>query len=209
MIKVNIFLVNGLNVAIILNDIDIKIYKILKDDIKVNNRKILIDHMQALVNEKAKEVIFGVLEDHGIEGFSGIQFDPKIRDISRQVWKDNYKFIKLYKAELSKFMKNKDIFTVELLGFITILSNYLGYEDNYLYNSKEEYLTQSELIKITGWSRRKVSNTINLLIDNEILFQFPHENDKRKHKYFMNPKLVYQGRLMDQETKAMFEDEEE
>lgn len=165
--------------------------------------------MQALVNEKAKEVIFGVLEDHGIKDFTGIQFNPNIKDVSQQVWKDGYKFIKLYKSEINKFMKNKELFTVELLGFITILSNYIGYEDNFLYNSKQEYLTQGDLIKITGWSRRKISNTINLLIDNEIIFQFPHEKDKRKHKYFINPKLVYQGRLIDHETKSLFDEEKD
>jgi DNA-binding MarR family transcriptional regulator len=168
--------------------------------------------MNAL-RRKAQEI----LKSHGEVGF--LKFcdeqglDPDSLGISYKVsvtynfktnWKKGHAFIKLFKVEMGKLMKNKETFNIEVLGFITLLTQYLGYEDNILYNDKNDYLNQSDIMDLTGWSRRRVSNMINLLIDNEVIYQYPHEKDKRKHKYYFNPNIAFKGSEIDVEAFRFF-----
>ena len=72
-----------------------------------------------------------------------------------------------------------------------------------------EYLTQEDIMKITGLKRRAVINMLNDLKKHEIIFDKPQENDKRKKKYYLNPNLFYKGKEIDVKIKEYFDRQKE
>lgn len=78
-----------------------------------------------------------------------------------------------------------------------------------LKNKNGEYLTQEDIMKITGLKRRAVINMLNDLKKHEIIFDKPQENDKRKKKYYLNPNLFYKGKEIDVKIKEYFDRQKE
>lgn len=76
-------------------------------------------------------------------------------------------------------------------------------------NKNGEYLTQEDIMKITGLKRRAVINMLNDLKKHEIIFDKPQENDKRKKKYYLNPNLFYKGKEIDVKIKEYFDRQKE
>lgn len=133
-----------------------------------------------------------------------IELNAFVRDTSKVKWKSKSRFAKVYITELKKVMKNEEI-TIEMLGFITFLIPYLDFENNVLIKKDGTYITQNDIIGLTGWNRSKVNRTLKVLIDNEIMYTKKQENDKRKLKYFINPNLFYKGQKIDKEIKEFYE----
>jgi DNA-binding MarR family transcriptional regulator len=98
----------------------------------------------------------------------------------------------------------KKVIDIEMLGFLTLLSLYLDYEDNSLIKD-DRYLNQKDILELTGWSKNKVSKFIKAAIDNKFIYEEKQENDKRKSMYYLNPNLFFRGQKIDKETKQYYD----
>jgi hypothetical protein len=168
------------------------------------NKKELMEKIQRVGHTIGTNAVNDFLESHDIE-VDGIQLGFYVKDTSKINWKPKSKFVKIYGSELTRTMVNKNI-DIEMIGFITVLTPYLNYEDNSLVKPDGTYLNQNDIIDLTGWNRKKVNQTIKILVDNEILFTELNENDKRNKKYYVDPNLFFRGQKIDKEVKQFFED---
>lgn len=144
------------------------------------------------------------IEDQGLELDYQMYFQMK--DVSKTKWKSKSHFIKVYEQELLKLMSKK-VIDIEMLGFLTLLSLYLNFEDNCLINKDGTYLNQKDIIELTGWSKPKVSKFIKEAIDSELIYEKKQEIDKRKSKYYLNPHLFFKGQMISKETKDQYNKE--
>jgi DNA-binding MarR family transcriptional regulator len=166
------------------------------------NKKELMSKMQEVGQKIGSNAVRDYLDSYDIE-INGMELGFYVKDNSKVKWKSNSHFIKLFEMELLRLM-TKRIIDIEMLGFLTTLSLYLNYEDNSLINKDGSYINQKDIINITNWSKSKVNKFIKLAIENELLFEQKQEEDKRKSKYFLNPKLFYKGSKIERETKEQF-----
>lgn len=168
------------------------------------NKNDLISHMQEVGQKIGANAVKDYLDSNDIE-IDDISLRFFVTDTSKVKWKPNSKFVKLFISEMEKLMKNKTI-TVEMLGFLTLLTPYLNYEDSCLINKDETPMSQNDIIKLTGWGRNKVSQTIKALIELEVIYEQKQENDKRRSKYYLNPNLFFKGQKIDKEVKKYYDD---
>lgn len=166
------------------------------------NKNDLMLNMQEVGHTSAKRSVMDYLESHGID-VDDISFKFLVNDTSKVKWKSNSKFVKLFIAELEKLMSKK-VITVEMLGFVTLLTPYLSYENNCLMNKDNSIMNQNDIIKLSGWGRNKVSQTIKVLIELEIMHEEKQQEDKRKSKYYLNPHLFYKGQKIDKEVNEFY-----
>jgi DNA-binding MarR family transcriptional regulator len=167
------------------------------------NKKELFTKMQEVGQRIGSNAVKDFLDSYDIE-LNGVELGFYIKDNSKVKWKAKSNFIKLFESELQRLM-TKRIIDIEMLGFLTTLSLYLNFEDNSLINKDGSYINQKDIIDITNWSKSKVNKFIKLAIENELIFEQKQEEDKRKSKYFLNPKLFYKGSKIDRETKEHFD----
>jgi DNA-binding MarR family transcriptional regulator len=144
------------------------------------------------------------IEDQGLE--IDYQMSFQMKDTSKTKWKSKSHFIKLYEQELHRLMTKK-VIDIEMLGFLTLLSLYLNYEDSCLVNKDGTFLNQKDIIEITGWSKNKVNKFLKEAIDSELIFEKKQEIDKRKSKYCLNPHLFFKGQMITKETKDRYNKE--
>lgn len=168
------------------------------------NKNDLISHMQEVGQKIGANAVKDYLDSNDIE-IDDISLRFFVTDTSKVKWKPNSKFVKLFISEMEKLMKNKTI-TVEMLGFLTLLTPYLNYEDSCLINKDETPMSQNDIIKLTGWGRNKVSQTIKALIELEVIYEQKQENDRRRSKYYLNPNLFFKGQKIDKEVKKYYDD---
>jgi hypothetical protein len=162
---------------------------------KKENQSELYLYLQNIGNK----AIYDFLESQGLEAHAQMY----VKDISKVKWKSKSHFIKLYKQELQRLMTKK-VIDIEMLGFLTVLSLYLNFEDNSLIID-DRYLNQKDIIDITAWNKNKVNKYIRIAIENELLYEEKQEGDKRKSKYFLNPNLFFRGQKIDKETKQYYD----
>jgi DNA-binding MarR family transcriptional regulator len=167
------------------------------------NKKELFNQMQEVGQKIGSNAVKDFLDSHDIE-LNGVELGFYVKDNSKVKWKSKSNFIKLFEMELRKLM-NKRIIDVEMIGFLTTLSLYTNFEDNSLVNENGLYLTQKDIIEITNWSKGRVNKYMKIAIENELIFEQKQEEDKRKCKYYLNPKLFYKGSKIDRETKELFD----
>jgi DNA-binding MarR family transcriptional regulator len=147
------------------------------------------------------------VEDNGLEDIlDNYQMSIQMKDVSKTKWKSKSHFIKVYEQELLKLMTKK-VIDIEMLGFLTLLSLYLNFEDNCLINKDGTYLNQKDIIELTGWSKPKVNKFIKEAIDSELMYEKKQEIDKRKSKYYLNPHLFFKGQMIAKETKDHYNKE--
>ena len=168
------------------------------------NKNDLISHMQEVGQKIGVNAVKDYLDSNDIE-IDDISLRFFVTDTSKVKWKPNSKFVKLFISEMEKLMKNKTI-TVEMLGFLTLLTPYLNYEDSCLINKDETPMSQNDIIKLTGWGRNKVNQTIKALIELEVIYEQKQEADKRRSKYYLNPNLFFKGQKIDKEVKKYYDD---
>lgn len=167
------------------------------------NRKDMLVILQEAGHKLGTSGVKDLLDSYDME-MDDIELGFYVKDHSKVKWKSKSRFVKIFVTEVEKLM-NDEIITVETLGFLTLLASYLNYEESSLVNKDGSYLEQSDIVKLTKWSRKKVSNTINLLIELEIMYVQKREDDKRKSVYFINPNLFHKGQKIDKETKEYYD----
>lgn len=166
------------------------------------SKKDIMQKMKEIGLQKGSAEANKFLLDNGID-IENVELNFTVRDTSKVLWKPKSEFVKIYTKELKK-MDNNTI-TIEMLGFLTLLAPYLNYEDNSLINEDDTYMTQNDIINLTGWSRKKVNQTLKVLIDNEIIYTMKQKDDQRKSKYFINPNVFFKGQKIDRDVKEYFE----
>lgn len=158
----------------------------------------LQEHVQA----EAMQTVIDTLESMGIEPSTlGLSF--YIKDKSKVKWKTKTHFIKVFVSELQRLHHNK-ILNFEQLGFLTVLSTYMHYQDPYLRTREGSYLTQKDIIDMSGWGKKKVIGLLNELKNKKVLLSTSQPNDKRKKRYFIDPNLFYIGNEIDQRIKEHY-----
>lgn len=162
------------------------------------NRNELFEYLQNIGNQAIRQFI----EDQGIEDEVGYA-KLWMKDNSKVRWKTGTHFIKMFELELKRLMTKK-VIDIEMLGFLTLLSLYLNYEDSCLVKDGK-YLNQKDIIEISGWSKNKVNKFLKEAIENDLLFEEKQEEDKRKSKYKLNAKLFYKGSKIDRDEKMYYD----
>lgn len=168
------------------------------------NKKELIQQMQEVGHRIGTNAVKDHLDSYGIS-IEGVELGFYVKDTSKVKWKTNAKFTKLFDSGLNKIM-TKNIFTVEMVGLLTILTAYLSYEDNSLINKDGSYLNHNDIMELTGWSKKKVNQILTVLIENELIHTEKQIEDKRKNKYFINPNLFYKGQKIESSVKEFYKD---
>jgi DNA-binding MarR family transcriptional regulator len=166
---------------------------------KDNNNELFI-YLQNIGAKAVNQFI----EDQGID--IDYQMSFQMKDTSKTKWKSKSHFIKLYEQELHRLMTKK-VIDIEMLGFLTLLSLYLNYEDNCLVNKDGTFLNQKDIIEITGWSKNKVNKYLKEAIESELIYEKKQEIDKRKSKYYLNPHLFFKGQMISKEAKDHYNKE--
>jgi hypothetical protein len=170
------------------------------------NKKEQLERIREVFLRIGTNAVIDFIESNDIQ-INEIELHAIVNDNSKVNWKSRSRFAKIFISELKKVMKNKKI-TIEMLGFLTYLIPYLDFENNVLLNEDGTYMTQNDIVKLTGWNRNKVNNTLKVLFENEIIYTKKQETDKRKLKYFINPNLFYKGRKIDKSVKDFYEQQD-
>jgi hypothetical protein len=166
------------------------------------SKREIIQEMQEVGQVIGTNGVKDYLDSHGID-INNVQLKFVVKDVSKIRWRSKSEFVKIFIKELEKMDKN--IITVEMLGLLTLLTPYLNFEDNSLINKDGTYINQNDIMNLTGWGRKKVNQTLKVLIDNEIIYSRKQKEDLRKSKYFVNPNYFYKGQKIDPESKEYFE----
>ncbi|AKO91942.1 hypothetical protein BEH_07410 [Priestia filamentosa] len=158
---------------------------------------------QIIVNNAIKDH----MEAHDYKE-TGYDISIKINDHNQVPWKRNALFSKVFVKELENKMKKREL-TLEQVGLLTCLSARLDIKDNesVLRNSDGSYMSQQDISEYVGWSRNKTHETIKLLVQSKMLFTKPQEENKRKKKYYLNPKVFYSGTFINTYFKDEIEKE--
>jgi hypothetical protein len=165
------------------------------------SKKEILQEMQEVGQIIGANGVKDYLDSHGLD-INNVQLKFVVKDVSKVKWKSKSEFVKIFIKELEKM--DKTIITVEMLGLLTLLTPYLNFEDNSLINKDGTYMNQNDIMSLTGWGRKKVNQTLKVLIDNEIIYTKKQKEDLRKTKYFINPNYFYKGQKIDPETKEFF-----
>jgi len=114
-----------------------------------------------------------------------------------QVWHlENY--YKGHAPELKKIMPELNAYE---RAFLFTIATYVGYDDCCLKYPNGNDITSEDLVKLTGFSRDKVFETIGSLIKKDILYK--GKNSKNR-QYFINPWLFCKGNRINNVLKTMF-----
>lgn len=105
--------------------------------------------------------------------------------------KANIEEVKLWMDELSQAEK----------AFLFSIIPYISFEDCHLQFDNETDIGTEDLIKITGFSRSLVYQTIDSLIKKDILYK---GKNSRNRQYFVNPWLFCKGNRINKVLKTMF-----
>jgi DNA-binding MarR family transcriptional regulator len=151
----------------------------------------LNDHLESLGHEK------------GIATLEGYELSFNIKNKNKVAWKARSEFTKLFHNELESLIKAKKL-NMQKIGFITMLTKYIAYEDCYLINKEGDYLSQKEIIEITGESKPTVIKILRQLIKDNIIIAKKQEKDKRLNKYCINPNLLFKGKNIDIKLKEKY-----
>ncbi len=151
----------------------------------------------------AAQIVIDTLEAMGYDP-EDLSVKLHIKDNSKVKWKSKSHFVKLFIVELKTLLKQNKL-NVEKTGFVTILASYIDFQDNSLRNDSGDYLSQKDIIEITGFGRKKVSQLLKELIEDEILISTYQKEDSRKKRYYINPNLFYRGTDIHKTVKEYFE----
>jgi Holliday junction resolvase-like predicted endonuclease len=112
------------------------------------------------------------------------------------------KFIKRLGLRMKQYFHDGTI-NVEDMGLLMLLCTFINFEDNSLMINNQEYLSQKEIINITGWSRDKARKVMKKLMDSKIIQGNHQKDDKRKMQYYINPEFFteYSRSLIDKVNK--------
>ncbi|TPF17965.1 MarR family transcriptional regulator [Priestia megaterium] len=141
--------------------------------------------------------------DEGIGKLEGYEIKLTIKNKNKVAWKARSEFTKLFHNELDSLIKSKKL-NMQKVGFITMLSKYIAYENCYLVNKEGEYLSQKEIIQITGESKPTIVKILKQLIKDKIIIAEKQEKDKRLNKYCINPNLLFKGKDIDIKLKDKY-----
>lgn len=117
---------------------------------------------------------------------------------SYRVWKVEH-FYKGNAAEMKKLMEELTPSEKALLFSIAV---YVGYEDCCLKHDNGNELTTNDLIRLSGLGRSTTFETINSLIQKDILYK--GRNSSKNRQYFINPWIFCKGNRINKVLKTMF-----
>lgn len=157
-----------------------------------------INLLKQKINEFTQYAV-QVYKDETNSDIDGFEVSNYIKDTSKVKWNNNVHFTKIYDGMVRKLMEQSKIDLLEL-GLITLLATYANYENNELMY-EERYMTQKDIIKVSGLGRTKVSAMLNNLIEQKILFVKKYEKDTRHNIYYLNPSLFFKGQNISKEEK--------
>lgn|GEM_PF-3702620 len=161
-----------------------------------------INLLKEKIGEFSKYAVQMYKEEHDSE-IDGFEVSTYIKDISKVKLTNNH-YTKIFDGMVRKLMEQEKIDLLEL-GLITLLATYANYENNELMY-EEKYMTQKDIVKVSGLGRTKVSSMLNNLIDQNILFVKKHPKDSRHNIYYISSELFFKGKNISKEEKAFAKD---
>ncbi|WEG18535.1 helix-turn-helix domain-containing protein [Alkalihalophilus pseudofirmus] len=169
----------------------------------INNiDKSILTAIQMHTQEEAAKSVIDTLDSMGVNT-ENLGVSLYIQDKSKVKWKTKTHFVKIFSGELKRLRRN-NIIDYESLGLLTELSAYMDFQGCYLRNDDGSYMSQKDIINLTGWARSKVSNVLTDLIKKELLLFTTQKEDKRKKRYFLNPNLFYIGNEIHKDIKNYY-----
>jgi len=167
----------------------------LRQDILMNIKNIYHNFGEVAVNYYLKE------NDININGYN---LKVIFEDTSKIKWKSSKThFTKMYDNTIKEMVGMKIVDLTEL-GLLTLLASYTDYENNELKLDEDIYLTQKDIIKLSGLSKTKIINMLSKFIECKFIFTKRHPKDFRKNIYYLNPELFFKGQKIDKEIKEVF-----
>jgi hypothetical protein len=156
-------------------------------------------------SEHIRRMFIEMAESQGMDwkAIDNVQFSMLVNDNNLSSWKSKSHFTKMFHNEVLKAVK-KGLLNIEELGFVTLLATYMDYQDNMLKHKNGEYISQKDMVQLTGYSKRKVINMLNKLKTNQIIYDHEDVNDKRKKMYSLDPNLFFKGKEIDVELKKIY-----
>lgn len=162
---------------------------------EITDRQKLIRLVKKIVELSGTNAVFDHLTDKEMTLIEDLDISVFVKDKSKLLWKSKSNFVKFFECQLDK---NSKELTIEELGFLTKMSQFIDYEDNTLRNSDHTYITQNDIIHITKWDKNKVRKILNKLINLKYIYK-ERQIDKRKYKYYLNPNYFYRGRYINKD----------
>lgn len=157
--------------------------------------------LQILANNSAKEAIKNYCDVTGSK-VEDYQVGAFVKDTSKVKFNSEH-FIKTFDCTLKELIENK-IISISEYSILSLLSLYVDYENNEL-KIDDKYMTQKDIIRISGYGKPKVIAILNSLINHNLLFGQKNLKDKRENIYYLNPYVYYRGQKLDKEIKKMID----
>jgi Fic family protein len=166
-----------------------------------------LNNIREIYDTVGKRAVMDYLEsiDHEDELYE-IEIWGYVKDTSKVQWKSSRtKFTKMYDDEVKRLIANGKM-DYQKLGFLCHLMMYASFEGNVLMIDEKNntYMTQKDMIDVTGISESTIKRYIKELIKEEILYEKKHPEDQRKRIYFINPNIFYKGKKINKNTKEYY-----
>jgi DNA-binding MarR family transcriptional regulator len=175
---------------------------------EITNKQELMGTLRKIIQFAGQNALVDHLTDNELQLLTDFDWNIFVKDNSKVEWRSKSKFVKLFDVQMYNLF-NKKILNVDDIGFLTVLSTFINYEDNSLRNKdkKHTYMAQSDIMNIMHWDRKRTYQRINKLIKNKIIHKKKQDEDKRKYKYYINPNLIYRGKKIDKDIKEYYDDQ--
>jgi len=126
--------------------------------------------------------------------------------------KNNAKFVQIIQQNIS-YLRKENYLTLAEKGFLLDISEFVGYESNCIIDDvtkkKPLPLNQTELAKMLGRGKNKISPLVSSLVDKGIIARAESgldDNNVKSYALFINPHIMFSGSKDDvnETLKAMF-----
>lgn len=155
-------------------------------------------YAQIHIGDKTNVVVLGeedrIIRKKSIDRYNQLKEEGSE---SYEVW-DIQHFYKGNIAELQALMKSLSVYEK---AFLFSVVTYVGYDDCCLKWNNNKCIDFDSLLKISGFSKGKLSEVLNSLRHKDIIYK---GLNSLEIQYFMNPWLFYRGTKIEVALKTMF-----
>jgi hypothetical protein len=123
------------------------------------------------------------------------------RSIKHLETTDEWKMESFYKGHVGEIRRVLSDLDTSERAFLFSIAAYVGYEDCCIKHDNGNELSFDDLVVISGLSRSKASETINALLDKDIIYK--GKNSKAR-QYFVNPWIFCKGNRINKVLRTMF-----
>jgi len=131
-----------------------------------------------------------------------LSFSIYVKDTSRQHWRRNDHFVKVFYSELRHA---EDYYSLSqgAKGFLLSLGEFLMWETNLLVDEEDNPLNVTGIANILGINRNTVRRNMDQLRDRQLVYEFKLWNEKF---YIVNPYIMFIGQKINSSIPKLFDE---